>query len=125
MTIICANLVMDAIMRRTAVASQQLYQNGRPGHQVQHAHYRRRGLHQQVYEMQVYFSMDCNCKSRVCIANLSTIVELILRVLYCSGNRDHEYVLDANALLIVTEICIPLNVVSQAGPTSAREGRVW
>ena len=85
-------------MRRTAVASQQLYHDGRDGHPVQHAHYRRRGLHQQVYEMKVYFYMGCNCKSRVCTANLSIIVEFILRVLYCSGNRDHEYVLDANAL---------------------------
>ena len=46
-TITGANLVMDALVGRTAVASQQLYQDGRPGHPVQHTHCR--GLHPHVH----------------------------------------------------------------------------
>ena len=45
----CANLVMDALVGRTAVASQQLHQDGCPGHPVQHAHCC--GLHPHVIRL--------------------------------------------------------------------------
>ena len=49
---------MDALVGRTAVASQQLHQDGRPGHPVQHAHCC--GLHPHVIRL------NTNLQLRVC-----------------------------------------------------------
>ena len=61
-TITCANLVMDALVGRTAVASQQLHQDGRPGHPVQHAHCRGLHPHVQGTTIKAFAVANLNCK---------------------------------------------------------------